>query len=71
MDSNGNFWVSMWLVVATTIVLVATITVSYYKDKNTQVVEAIKSGADPIEVVCALDNDSSFNQVCTILAAKK
>lgn len=43
----------------------------YYNNKNVLITEAIKSGADPLKVACALDNVSTMNPTCTLISVPK
>lgn len=68
MNSDDKFWLSLWVIAGVIVISVELVVCSYYKDKNAQIVDAIKFGSDPIEVVCAMDNQGGYSQICTILA---
>ena len=68
--NENNFWATVWMLVV--IVFLGTVTscVGYHKDRNTKIVQAIESGADPFAVVCAMGDSLGDNPTCIITAIK-
>jgi len=68
--NENNFWATTWLIAGIVFLLSFTSCTSYYKDKNTKIVQAIESGANPFAVVCAMGDESGNNPTCVITASK-
>lgn len=63
MNSDDKFWISIWSIVALTIILVVVYLFIYSYNKKELIAQTIDKGHDPMEVYCALDNSSSYDTV--------
>jgi len=71
MNNEQKFLVSITAIAAIAIVLVAQLSVNYWKDHNAKIVQLIEQGTDPVAVMCAMQDDYGRNPVCLVLAAKE
>jgi len=71
MSDNTKFWLGLWVIVGLAFSYLVFATSSYYTDKNTKVVEMIKGGADPIEVMCMLEDPAGNNPTCILKLTKE
>lgn len=71
MNSEGKFWTGLGAIMAMAIVLIATISAEYWKDRNATIAKMVKSGADPLAAMCAIEEYRGDMPVCVILAAQK
>ena len=71
MDNEGKFWICINFIAAFALVAIVFFITSYWKDHNKRIVELIGSGVDPIEVMCAMQDDFGTHPVCIVLAAKR
>jgi hypothetical protein len=59
MDSNGKFWFNLWGSILLTIVVIVTSSLLYsngiYDSKHNTILQAVKSGGDPVKTACALE----------------
>lgn len=69
MDSENKFWLSFWFIMVFGFVSVVYVSVGYWKDYNTKMVQMIvDEGVTPIEATCAMQDDFGDNPTCVILA---
>ena len=71
MDSEGKFWTTISALFIILLLGVTSLGTSYWVDHNTKIVHLIESGVDPVEVMCAMQDDYGNTPVCLILATKK
>lgn len=71
MNSDEKFWISLWAVISTAVVLVVLISTLYWRDHNAKIVEMVRNGTDPVAAMCAMQDDYGVMPVCLVLAAKK
>jgi len=71
MNSTDKFWLGIWgLATIVTVIVVISITVACH-NKNTVILEMVKTGMSPIAALCALDDTIGNNPTCVILAIKE
>lgn len=71
MDENKFYRHLLWAGTAVLITLVTSCTASGF-DRRAKWVEAVKSGADPIAVACALYDQSEAEKItCALVATQK
>ena len=70
MNGEQKFWVFINSVICITIIAITSHVTDYWKDHNDKIVQLIEQGADPIAVMCAMQDDYGTNPVCLMLAAK-
>jgi hypothetical protein len=56
MDSNQKFWLGLWAIAAFTILALITGAQLYYNAQSDKMVVMVKTGADPIKVMCATNS---------------
>lgn len=71
MSDESKFWISVNAIISTALVLIVLISVLYWDSHNKKIVDMVKSGADPVSVMCAMQDDYGKHPTCIILAAKK
>ena len=71
MSDDNKFWISINAIIGATLVSIIFLSLSYWKDHNRKIVEMVAGGTDPVEAICALQNDYGKMPVCIILAATK
>jgi hypothetical protein len=69
MDEN-KFWMGFNIIVGLIIIVLILSVTFYNNNKNTKVVELIKSGTPAIEALCAIDDSFGDNPTCVISAVK-
>jgi hypothetical protein len=70
MDSDDTFWLKLWQAIIGGVVMVAAVVGGCTAHSNQLTAEAIRGGADPIRVQCALSaNPNQTN--CAISAATR
>lgn len=63
MDNENKFWLSLWTMVAFSIVLLTAIACYSEHLEDTKVVEMVKEGADPMRASCSL-NLTTKRSIC-------
>lgn len=71
MSNDDKFWISISLITGLVIAIVTFLGLEYWKDHNATIVELVKSGASPVEAMCAMQNDYGTHPTCIIIATKQ
>lgn len=59
MDHNEKFWVSVWGMVCSMVVIVGLMVIASIESTNAKVVEMVQAGANPIVAACAISAPST------------
>ena len=70
MDSEGKFWLGVWMTGAVTLLIVILLSTSYFRSENQHIVDMVVAGANPIAATCALQDSMGTNPTCVALIAK-
>jgi len=70
--NESTFWYSTWATIVSAIVIMFIALLIYQDHKKELIAEAIKSGADPMAVYCALDATSGAGDtaICQTIVLK-
>lgn len=71
MDSSDKCLLGTVLGFFTFIVALVALSINYYKDHNSKIVELINQGVPAVEAICALQDDYGKNPTCLVIAAKQ
>jgi hypothetical protein len=71
MDNNQKFWLTTNLFVLIAAVSITIAIASYWIHHNQQITKLVEGGANPIAVMCAMQNDYGSHPTCIVLAAKQ
>ncbi len=74
MDSESMFWVTVWKIVATSVVLLVAIAGGCTTTERILISKAIEAGVDPIEARCAIvgvRRNQADAAICAIVANKE
>ena len=68
--NENQFYALCWKIVATCVIVLILTIGGCEAYTRSLVADAIKSGADPLKVACAINGSSGTNTICAIQAAK-
>jgi len=71
MSGSEKFWCLIWVIISIGVITISVLTYVYWTDHNKKIVDLIKSGSDPFDAMCSLQNDMGSNNVCLIRSAAK
>lgn len=71
MDGTDKLQISIAGIVGVVIIAVVFLGTNYWDNYNAHIVKMVNYGADPIEAVCAMQDDHGQMPVCLVLATKK
>jgi hypothetical protein len=71
--NESTFWLGVWSILGATIVSIALVTSSYYKQQDAYIVEMVLAGSNPIAAQCGLTDTLGNNPTCVsyIMGEKK
>lgn len=69
MDSEGKFWISVWVLVAIVLSIFIMCVTAHNISKTNKVLEAIRLGAEPQAAACAINN-AHATPVCVAYTAQ-
>lgn len=70
MTNDAKFWLSFTAIITIGVCVVIDLGTSYWKHHNNKIAELIEKGTDPVEVMCAMQNDYGNHPTCIVLATK-
>lgn len=70
MNSEGKFWVSVWVIAGAVVVTVAALIYASNKHEDDVKAQMVKQGYTPQEVMCAFPKTSSDKVLCANLVTK-
>lgn len=71
MTDDNKFWVILWSLVATFLVVLTLSITTYHIKKNQVRADLLKNGVAPLSINCALEDEHNRNVKCIILALKE
>ena len=71
MHSDDKFWATISGLFIILVLGLTSLGTTYWTDHNNKIVQLIEKGVDPVEVMCAMQDDYGNNPVCLISASKK
>ncbi len=66
----SKFWLGINFIIVAGICCITAMSTNYWGDYNTKIVRMIADGVNPLEAVCAMQNDYGKSPTCIVLAAK-
>lgn len=71
MKQDDKYWLMLWTVVLAAIVLICLIISLYWQDHNALIAQMVLEGADPVAIMCAMQNDYGNHPSCIVVAMQQ